>query len=245
MKMTGLLFVLLLLAISLFAFLKPNEFRRALFKAQQTKSRNYCAEFKPDKSSIWGIDISHHQKNVDWVELKYSKPHFIFLKATEGCSHRDTKYKEYKEKAEDQSIIVGAYHFFSYCSSGKRQAENFIRFAKLNKGNLPPVLDAEFNWNMPPKYMVQRELMAFINHVEKKTGEKPIIYCDRDYYYKYLKSELEGDYPLWICDYYRQPNCNYTFWQRTDKFRHPAFKGSVDYNTFKGSLQQLNELTIK
>ena len=34
-----------------------------------------------DSESTWGIDISHHQKKINWDELvKHNKPDFIFLK---------------------------------------------------------------------------------------------------------------------------------------------------------------------
>jgi len=29
---------------------------------------------------VWGIDISHHQSNIDWNKLvKHNKPEFVFL----------------------------------------------------------------------------------------------------------------------------------------------------------------------
>ena len=65
-----------------------------------------------DSESTWGIDISHHQKKINWDELvKHNKPDFIFLKCTEGASHQDTKYNTYKNKAEQYNIVIGAYHF--------------------------------------------------------------------------------------------------------------------------------------
>ena len=242
MKKAGLLLAMVL-AISAFAFIKPRIFKKTFLKFH-TLTCNY-PKIKADNSSLWGIDISHHQGDIEWEEFKKSKPYFIFLKATEGASHRDSRYKEYKKKAQDQSIIVGAYHFFNYCTNGKVQADNFIDYADLTKGNLPPVLDAEFENNMPTKEKVQRELMAFIKQIEKTTGEKPIIYCETDYYAKYLEPELNGNYPLWISDFWREPTCNYKFWQKTDKYKHPAFKGTVDYNTFNGTLEELNNLKMK
>ena len=245
MRKLALFFTSLVLVISIFVFLKPSIFKRTLIKVRNTLATHKYKDLKVDNNSVWGIDISHHQGNIDWDKFEKSKPAFIFLKATEGTTHRDTKYKEYKERAEDLSIVVGAYHFFNYYTNGKQQAKNFLNYADLTKGNLPPVLDAEFKSSMPPKQKVQNELMAFINHIEMTTGEKPIIYCEADYYNKYLKSELNGNYPLWISDFWREPSCNYMFWQKTDKFKHPAFKGTIDYNIFRGTIEQLNELTMK
>jgi len=94
---------------------------------------------------VWGIDLSHHQQRVDWdLLVAENQPDFIFLKCSEGKTHRDTKYKEYKKEAKKRGIPTGAYHFFSYQTSGKAQAENFIKNADLQKGDLFPVLDIEY-----------------------------------------------------------------------------------------------------
>lgn len=195
--------------------------------------------------SVWGIDISHHQQNINWNKLEANKPKFIFLKATEGSTYRDVKYKEYKKKANNLSIITGAYHFFSYQSSGVAQANNFIKYANLQEGDLPPVLDVEYRKNMPQKKEIQKELVSFIKIIEDKIGVKPIIYCEYSYFNKYLKPKLKGDYPLWISDFGGEPRNNYTFWQKTNKFKHKAFKGTVDYNVFNGSINDLKQLLIK
>jgi len=194
---------------------------------------------------VWGIDISHHQNNINWNAMNKRKPHFIFLKATEGTTHKDTKYKEYKKKAESLDIITGAYHFFSYSSNGYDQAIEFIKFSKLQKGNLPYVLDAEYRGTMPSNAKVTKELISFIRTIQTKTGQNPIIYCDYDYYIQYLKGKLKGSYPLWICDYRREPKCNYKFWQKTDKYQHPSCKSRLDFNLFNGNLAQLKALQMK
>ena len=62
----------------------------------------------------WGIDISHHQKNVDFDKLvKENKPAFVFLKSTEGKSHKDVAYTDRLNKFRELGIPVGGYHFFN------------------------------------------------------------------------------------------------------------------------------------
>ena len=193
---------------------------------------------------VWGIDISHHQKNVNWNKMADNKPNFIFLKATEGSTHTDTRYLQYKSESESLEIITGAYHFFSYSSNGEKQAKHFLSAAKLHEGNLLPVLDCEFNRKMPEKENVTRELLRFLKTIESELGVSPIIYCECSYYDKYLRSELHGRCPLWISNFYREPKCNYVFWQRTDGFQHPAFIGTVDYNTFSGNPSDLKKYVL-
>ncbi len=210
-----------------------------------SESGNKNSRFQPDKNAIWGIDISHHQASIDWNELKNHKPHFIYLKATEGSTHLDTKYKSYKKQSQNLDIPTGAYHFFSYGSSGKDQAKHFLKNAKVAKGDLIPVLDVEYAKNMPSASIVTKNILDFLKIVEDEIKVKPIIYCECDYYNQYLKKELKNSNTLWICDFYREPKCEYRFWQKTDKFEHPAFKGTIDYNIFTGSKNDLNLYILK
>lgn len=200
---------------------------------------------EPNEKVIWGIDISHHQRGIQWKELETEKPHFVFLKATEGATHKDTKYSEYKSKFKELSIPVGAYHFFSYTSSGKSQAIHFLKVAQIQKGDLLPVLDVEYKNRMPDDKTVKKNINEFINHIVKETGSVPLIYCESDYYLQYLKGNLKNDHLYWISDFWRTPKTDYILWQKTDRFVHPAFKGTIDYNEFKGTGAEFDVLFVK
>ena len=187
-----------------------------------------------DSESIWGIDISHHQKNIDWDELvKHNKPDFIFLKCTEGVTHQDTKYKIYKKEAEHHDILIGAYHFFSYETPGKKQAENFIKHAKLKNGNLIPVLDLEYVAGRKLYKNKLNEIKAFCKIIKSEYGVNPIIYCECDYKQKVLDSYFD-DFTFWISSMVGDPNCNYTIWQYTDRGSVKGI-GKIDNNRLNSS----------
>lgn len=209
------------------------------------KTEKTISELNSDESGIWGIDISHHQRNINWKEIALNKPNFVFLKSTEGSTHVDSKYSEYRKKFEDLSILTGAYHFFSYSSDGKSQALHFLKNSNLATGNLRPVLDVEFKKNMSAKQDIIKNINQFIATTIEKTGTAPIIYCEYDYYKKYLKGNLIVECEYWISDFWREPRCTYVFWQKTDKFKHAAFNSTIDYNTFNGSRLELNAYTFK
>lgn len=197
-----------------------------------------------DGDRVWGIDISHHQGSVNWRKIDKHLPHFIFMKATEGVTHKDTRYEHYRKSAKKAGILTGAYHFFSYRTDGEEQAKHFLEVALLKKGDLLPVLDCEYKRNMPSGLKVTKELLKFIRTIERELGVRPIIYCEYGYYKKYLKNHITRGYPLWICNFRRVPSCDYTFWQKTDRFRHPAFRGTIDYNEFKGTRDKIIKYTI-
>ena len=80
--------------------------------------------------------------------------------------------------------------------------------------------------------------------VEKQTNVKPIIYCEKNFYAKYISGYTKKEYPLWLCDYNRRPNMTYSFWQKTDQFKVEGITGNVDFNVFNGNKEQLQQLTI-
>lgn len=190
----------------------------------------------------WGIDISHYQTDIDWIKLGQQKPNFIFLKATEGATIQDQKYEEYYHQIGELDIPVGSYHFFSYKSTGEDQAKNFLSTVKRKQGDLPLVLDAEYTRTMPEKELVKKELLIFINLVYQAMGTYPMIYCNYKYYQTYLQEIIPEACKLWIVDYQRKPDCDWTFWQTTSKFKLDAIKGHVDLNLFNGTKQSLESL---
>ena len=225
-------FIVLIFVSLLFQYftLSAHNYRQVTINQLETEGR------------IWGIDMSHHQSDVEWEKLSKFKPNFIFFKATEGSTHVDTKYIQNYANARKEGIIVGTYHFFSYKSSGKAQAEHFLSVAEFKSGDLPLVLDAEYARYMPSPKIVSKELIDFIKTVNQKTGKKPIVYCNNRYFKQYLEAELKNEYILWICDFQKEPDGDWHFWQATDQFKMDGVRGTVDFNIFNGTMKMLTDL---
>jgi lysozyme len=199
-----------------------------------------------DTEQLWGIDISHYQKDIDWAKMQNEKPHFMFIKASEGADRIDEKYLTNYTEARKLGIPVGSYHFFSYKSTGKEQAKNFLAVARHSTGDLIPVLDAEFTRSIPAdKEKVTAELTDFINTIYEQLGYYPIIYCNYKYFQAYLTESIQKNCKLWIVEYRNQPDGDWTLWQKTNKFKLASIKGHVDLNFFKGNLTNLQELFYK
>ena len=93
---------------------------------------------------VKGIDVSAYQGEIDWEVLAKQDILFAYIKATEGSSYVDEYFNTNFENANKTNLKVGAYHFFSYDSSGLAQAENFINTAEKRDDSMPPVIDIEF-----------------------------------------------------------------------------------------------------
>lgn len=192
---------------------------------------------------IFGLDLSHHQRHINWKKVAQNPPHFILFKATEGSSHKDSKYKHHIKEARNHNIIVGGYHFFSYQSSGKGQAKHFLKQLQIQKGDILPVLDVEFTRTMQSDEWITQNIADFIDVVENEIGKKPIIYCEIAYYNRYLKPKYGDELQLWLSDFKRKPKNHFIIWQTTDKYKQVGIPGTVDYNIFNGTKSELMNFT--
>jgi len=198
---------------------------------------------KENGDFVWGIDISHHQKSIDWnLLVDKNKPDFIFFKCTEGQTHQDTKYQLYKREADKRGIINGAYHFFSYQSPGRNQAINFIKHSNLKEGDLYPVLDIEYKKNRPSDKKIRKQVKEFCEVIKSKYRVNPIIYCEYDYYNNILKPDFDG-YNYWISNLYREPKGEYVFWQYTDRGNVVGI-GKIDNNRLNSN-KKLSDFILK
>lgn len=225
-------------------------FRPYYYRFRPCFNHKYYEVCMPAGHSVYGIDISRHQGDIDWEALKNGNHpdapiSFIYIKASEGSDFKDKKFNENFENARKHGFIRGAYHYFSTTSSGVAQANLFISMVKLRPGDLPPVLDIEEKPKNKKKYI--EEVKVWLQKVGKHYGVKPIIYASSKYKKKYLDDPFFKEYPSWVAHYYI-PELNkgeeWLMWQCTDIGVMPGIKEKVDINIFNGSSKQLKELLI-
>jgi len=206
----------------------------------------------PDGYEIHGIDISHHQGNVNWGRLRnalieQSPLRFVFMKSTEGDSHVDRNFRANFANAKEAGLIRGAYHFWSNKSSPRRQAYFYLAMTPLEPGDLPPVLDIETKPTDISTEEFQQNVLTWLHIIEDKFHVKPIIYTYYKFKDQYLSDSRFDDYPYWIAHYYvdkmEYPG-KWLFWQHTDAGKLPGIKGYVDLNIFNGSYYNLTQLLI-
>lgn len=193
--------------------------------------------FVNKNESTIGVDVSSYQANINMNKLKEQNIQFIYIKATEGSKAQDNTFEKNWDNAKKAGLLSGAYHFFSFDSEGKTQAENFINTVDDNmKGRLIPAVDVEYygdkKENPPKKEDVVRELKVFLNAMEKEYGVKPIIYSGAEIYDKYLKGEFD-EYKKWISSFYTPLSWNYKddwyIWQYLNKGELEGYSGGEKY----------------
>ena len=235
-----------LLAFFYYFFIRPYSYRWK--PCYGYKGYGVCL---PVNYKVHGIDVSHHQGEIDWEAVKATDNQeypirFVFMKATEGGDYKDKRFDENFRQAREAGLVRGAYHFYNPNSDPIRQADFFISQVKLEKGDLAPVLDIE---RKPRgKAQLQADLVKFLNRLEQHYGVRPIIYTSYKYMTRYLDTPEFAQYPLWIAHYYVDTlsyEGAWQFWQHTDYGTVPGIDESVDLNVFNGSFDGLQRYTLK
>jgi lysozyme len=195
-----------------------------------------------------GLDVSHYDQVIDFEKVKASGREFVFAKCTEY--NADKMYARNRDAARAAGLLFGAYHFFHPKRDAKEQAELFIKNAKLENGDLHPVLDWETTDNIPSNLDRARAKM-WLDLIEAAYGKAPIIYGG-PYFLQALNLDVTfSKYPLWVAHYgtstpmVPDPWRVWTFWQHTDKGEVPGIPAdNEDLDLFNGPLENLRKLTI-
>lgn len=185
----------------------------------------------------YGMDISHHQPFIIWNKLRIlvnqdgrtvlnedeavraETIDYVFMKATEGESFKDWRFKGRWKKAKKAGITRGAYHFFRPGKNAADQAQNYIRLVgKLDADDLPPVLDIE-RLDGCSIETLNRRALEWLLIVEKYYGRKPIIYANPYYLNNIIDPRITQNYPIWVANYkVARPSVGrWQYWQFTDR----------------------------
>ncbi|MCW5824185.1 MAG: hypothetical protein KIT34_15375 [Cyanobacteria bacterium TGS_CYA1] len=210
---------------------------------------------------LFGLDISHHQDVVDWSKVAAAGVKYAFLKASEGSSYKDSRYKFNRENCAANGIPCGAYHFFRpQVRDQVKQISTFVSMVGAMKvGELPPVLDLEVpeswrNLSLNQRVKITRQ---WLDGVESALGVKPIVYLSSSFAGDILGSQQWlQEYVLWLAHYTKAANprtpepwkssSGWTFWQYSETGRVDGIKDNfVDLNRFNGDASDLKKLLWK
>jgi len=207
-----------------------------------------------------GIDVSHHNGNIDFKRVAADGISFVFIKATQGESFRSSKFLQFVKDAKAAGLMIGAYHYVddSACSAAaaKAEAANFYNAIQAAGGigvlDLPPVMDYESNKNGYSKGTITAVAKAFLEEIHKLTGVKPLVYTHPAFIGNFTGL---SSYPLWIARYSTQTPADASGWTRWDFWQYSdgaaggylprgnrnvdGISGAVDLNEFDGTVAQL------
>ena len=142
-----------------------------------------------------GIDVSNWQSGININAMNVD---FVIVKATEGSGYTSPSFTRQANDTLNSGKKLGLYHYMSYMTPAKQQAEHFVDTVKpyLNKAVL--VLDFESTAvNKGVSFALE-----FLQAVENLTGVKPMIYMSQSVASSHdWTSVINNDYGLWVARY--------------------------------------------
>jgi lysozyme len=223
--------IVLLLTFAIFLYFSFSE-KKAMTVDSFQKS-------VPEGFESIGLDISHHQGDIDWEKLMIKSGfdsiiQFVYCKATEGNTHLDTKWEQNRKALNNLGIPNGAYHFFIPTNPPRPQAAHFLNTWKKRDIDLAPVLDVETEGFSNNDLIAKMKI--WLTEVELKTGVRPIIYTSLHFYETKFQNDFP-DYQFWIAAYSRKPACiedkRIIHWQYSETGSLPGIDELVDLNVSK------------
>lgn len=206
--------------------------------------------WQPTPTYLNGVDVSHWQGNINWLEVYSAGYRFVFVKASEGVGWADPNFVANMENGRDAGLFMGAYHFArtDLGNNPEDEAYYFINVASgyLCEGFLRPVLDLEVGSSLG-KEALSNWVRTWMETVKNETGIEPIIYVNSNYANNYLDESI-AHYNLWIAHWTYDPSTppntgiwnSWDFWQYSNNGSVPGITGYVDLDLFNGDEEKLN-----
>ncbi len=186
-----------------------------------------------NKISHLGIDLSYHQENVDFAQLKEAGVEFVMLRCgyrgySEGGLVKDEKFEEYARACNEYGIPLGVYFFTQAVSveEAVREAEFTIELIKDYDISYPVALDTEYvsdknartNLEEIEEDLRSEMCIAFCEKI-KEAGYYPMIYASENWIRRDLEYEKLQDYDFWAPQYLEENDFMYDFtiWQYTER----------------------------
>lgn len=190
----------------------------------------------PAAQTLYGIDISHYQGNINWSTVPLDpNVRFVYIKATESSGIVDEYYRKNLREARRFGIPAGVYHFFSPSASAMMQLKNFFENVDPRQQDLIPIIDVEKR-GRGSALDFHGKLTAVLRETEKYFGAKPIIYTGVNFYNQHLAGRYAG-YKFMIARYGDEPPTLFddvpiVLWQFTSSGYISGIQGKVDRSCF-------------
>jgi GH25 family lysozyme M1 (1,4-beta-N-acetylmuramidase) len=199
---------------------------------------------KDGARALLGIDVSHHQKEIDWERVAADGIDFAMIRvgyrgSELGTLQEDTFFRDNIAGASTAGISVGAYFFSQATSEAEAvQEADYVVHALSGAAVTMPVVfdiedvegDASRTETLTPE-RVTSFARAFCDRISE-AGYTPMIYANTRWFVSRMNLEDLSGYGKWLAQYFEYPAYPYEFaiWQYTNTGRVDGVKGDVDMN---------------
>jgi len=195
-------------------------------------------------TSIPGIDVSVHQGDIDWTQVKEAGIEFAMIRVgyrTYGGGEIkfDESFADNLAGAEAAGIKTGVYFFSQAVTVDEAVAEADAIIDAIAPYNVtyPVVYDWEIIYDDKartddiPVDVLTDSCIAFCERV-KSAGYTPMIYQNKRTTLFKLDLPRLKDYDFWLAEYGDKPTYYYDYemWQYSSTGKVPGISGDVDMN---------------
>jgi len=186
-----------------------------------------------------GVDISHWNDKIDWPKfVEQSKPKFVFIKATEGLTVKDSLLETHRAGARAATLPTGYYHYLRP-GDGTAQADYFLDALGADLGLLPLAADVEEG------ALKLSEVREFVDRLKARAPNKAVTIYTRASLWQEIGGNTAGqpdfsDCQLWVA----HPEADapilpadwtaYDYWQISWQCKLAGAGGNVDVNLYRG-----------
>lgn len=196
--------------------------------------------------SCKGIDVSCHNGDINWSEVKENGVQFAFIRAGYGQNTIDTKADYNAKNAKSAGVEIHFYWFSYACSKSdvEKEAESLIAQAKKYTSKCMLAFDFEYdsvryakeNGVTVSKATLTDWAVTFCNKV-KAAGFIPVVYANQDYVINNLNIDTiisKTGAKLWFAKYAStigSYGSNAYIWQYSSTGSVPGISTNCDMNT--------------
>ena len=196
-------------------------------------------------AELFGIDVSHHNGQINWKNVARSGKKFAILKCQyEALSHRIDETFEYNyAEAGKYGLARGVYIFIASASMADPEldANSLIKHLNGRKLEYGIWIDLEADIVRKRGKAYIKGLVNTYAQIFRAAGYYVGIYCNRDWYLNVMHDDLKANYDFWIARYPKEDIGQYNefsslkpsykmavAWQYSSKGRVNGIKGNVD-----------------
>lgn len=213
--------------------------------ASEVPNITQTAEYESAHAGTKGIDVSKHNGNIDWGQVKASGISFAMVRcgyrgSSSGVLVVDPMYQTNMNGAINAGLGVGVY-FFSQAVNVQEAVEEASMVLDLLNGyslSYPVYLDVEKSNGrgdaISPEERTEicRAFLATISNAGYTAG----IYSNKLWFENRINTGSLTDYKIWMAQYVDIPTYSatrYDMWQYTSKGSVPGVPGNCDMNVLK------------
>ena len=190
-----------------------------------------------------GIDVSEHQGQIDWTQVKESGVEFCYVRLGYRSYqlaglHLDTRFEEYADGIEENGIDLGVY-FFSQAitvDEAVEEAQFVVEHLRGRHVALPVAFDMEAvvsgeeNRIKDLTMEEKTEIADAFCRILENHGYETCIYGNPNWIYENLNLSLLKHRSLWLAHYVQRSSFPYEFrlWQYTESGIVGGIANAVD-----------------